>query len=118
MVTHEPGTLNILKMQPYSYSSGVAMSIANQASDVMEEYTKIIIDEIRRELDNEILCEMMRKSGRLEVVARGIDSVAAIQWCSEVFHVASWTNYGDYWFFDDVDDVALFILKWGGQHVR
>ena len=76
-----------------------------------EQFAAQLSDEIAREIDNEILVELMVAGGYKKVKWTKLVSGSMAAWCMDNC-TGHWDTLGSYFLFKDANDAALFTLRW------
>lgn len=76
-----------------------------------EQLAKKISMKIAREIDNEILIELMVAGGYKKVKWSKLITANMAAWCMENC-TGKWDQRNEYFLFSDDNDAALFTLRW------
>jgi len=79
--------------------------------ELEEELAAILSSEIAREIDNEVMVEMMVAAGYKKVKWTKLVNASMAAWCMENC-AGHWDQRGTYFLFRDSNDAALFTLRW------
>jgi len=83
-------------------------------NDDIKEFETEMVRQIKQEIDNEIMAEMLVMSGwhRIELPSNTTESGEVLMWCAANIkgkHKNLWPNM----LFQEEKDAVLFKLKWG-----
>lgn len=86
------------------------------AKDMSVEYDGDLSKILQQEIDNEIMTDLLIKSGWHVVTPKTpnfiMPSIDMIDWCKENLVSDNWKNYGPTFLFKLEADAILFALKW------
>jgi hypothetical protein len=75
---------------------------------------KTLTDEIQKEIDFEILSDLLSEDGWTEIKFTPSGRYFEIdKWCEE--NTAGVQGYGSRWLFKDEKDITMFILRWSSD---
>ena len=80
-----------------------------------DELVKTLMDEIQREMDEDIMRKVMLQNGWTEVKFHYTNNKQAVDiknWCSETFTKNQWQRLGGSFVFKDPKDAEWFLLRW------
>ena len=78
--------------------------------DIETRYSKMLADEIQKEIDNQIMRELLMSTGWHRIILSE-EIIIPKEWCKENIR-DHYRNFANYWYFVNSKDAAFFALKW------
>jgi hypothetical protein len=102
------------KERKFSANWTVKSSIDTTDTFIDDSLLKTLTNEIQKEIDFEILSDLLSEDGWTEIKFTPSGRYFEIDaWCEE--NTAGVQGYGSRWLFKDEKDITMFILRWSSD---